>query len=152
MLEEQLAIVHGLWSEPDGWSYAGRHWQVRDALFYPKPVERAGRRHPNLIAGGQGGPRLARLVAAYADEINVSSATPVTASEGFDRVRDACRKIGRDPGTVTYSAMTGVLVGRNEADVRDARGGPDAGIRRPGPGAGRLARRAPPALDHGHAR
>ena len=118
LLEEQLAIVHGLWSEPDGWSYAGKHWQVRDALFYPKPVERAGRRHPNLIAGGHGGPRLARLVATYADEINVSSATPVAATEGFNRVRDACRKIGRDPGSVTYSAMTGVLVGRNQADVR----------------------------------
>lgn len=118
MLEEQLAIVHGLWTEPDGWSYQGRHWQVRDARFYPKPVPRAGRRHPNLIAGGRGGPRLARLVAAYADEINVSSATPVSAVQGFDRVRDACRQIGRDPGTVTYSAMTGVLVGRDEAQVR----------------------------------
>jgi F420-dependent oxidoreductase-like protein len=118
MLEEQLAIVHGLWSEPDGWSYAGKHWQVRDALLYPRPVEREGRRHPNLIAGGHGGPRLARLVATYADEINVSSATQVTATEGFNRVREACRRIGRDPATVTYSAMTGVLVGRNEADVR----------------------------------
>ena len=37
MLEEQLAILHGLWTEPDGWSYEGRHWQVADALFYPKP-------------------------------------------------------------------------------------------------------------------
>jgi F420-dependent oxidoreductase-like protein len=118
MLEEQLAIVHGLWSEPDGWSYQGKRWQVRDALFYPKPVERAGRRHPNLIAGGHGGPRLARLVARYCDEINVSSATPATAAEGYRRVRDACVKIHRDPSTVTCSAMTGVLVGRDEAEVR----------------------------------
>ena len=36
MLEEQLAIVHGLWTEPDGWSYEGRHWQVRDARFCAK--------------------------------------------------------------------------------------------------------------------
>ena len=32
MLEEGLAVVHGLWTEPDGWGYAGRHWQVKDAL------------------------------------------------------------------------------------------------------------------------
>src|SRR3954447_3278081 len=43
MLEEQLAIVHGLWTELDGWSYDGDHWQVRDARFYPKPVMRPGR-------------------------------------------------------------------------------------------------------------
>lgn len=118
MLEEQLAIVHGLWTEPDGWSYGGRHWQVNGARFYAKPVARAGRRHPNIILGGRGGPRLARLTAQYADEINISSATPQMAVEGFGRVRDACRAIGRDPGELTYSAMSGVLVGRDDSEVR----------------------------------
>ena len=118
MLEEQLAIVHGLWTEPDGWSHEGRHWQVSGARFYPKPVARAGRRHPNIILGGRGGPRLARLAAIYADEMNISSATPEMAVEGFGRVREACRSIGRNPDELTYSAMTGVLVGRDEAEVR----------------------------------
>ncbi len=59
MLEEQLAILHGLWTEPDGWSYEGKHWTVRDARFYPKPLAPAGRRHPNIIVGGGGGPRMA---------------------------------------------------------------------------------------------
>jgi F420-dependent oxidoreductase-like protein len=119
MLEEQLAIVHGLWAEPDGWSFDGAHWQVRDARFAPKPVARPGRRHPNIIVGGHGGPRLARLAAAYADEMNISSASVATAEAGFGRVRDACVAIGRDPGSLTCSAMTGVLVGRDESEVRD---------------------------------
>lgn len=118
MLEEQLAIVHGLWTEPDGWSYDGAHWQVRDARFWPKPVARAGRRHPNIILGGSGGPRLASLVARYADEINISSLGPAEVAQGHERVRDACRTIGRDPAGVTYSAMTGVLMGRDDAEVR----------------------------------
>ncbi len=87
MLEEQLEIVHGLWTEPDGWSYDGAHWQIRDAKLWPKPVARAGRRHPNIILGGHGGPRLARLVARYGDEINISSQGPAACSEGFGRVR-----------------------------------------------------------------
>ena len=58
-----------------------------DAHFVPKPVARAGRRHPNIIVGGHGGPRLARLVARYADEINVSSATAATVAH---RVTSAC--------------------------------------------------------------
>ena len=118
MLEEQLAIVHGLWTEADGWSYEGHHWRVRDSRFAPKPVPREGRRHPNLIVGGGGGPRMAALVARYADEINISSSSAARVAEANERVRVACRAIGRAPGEVTHSAMTGVLVGRDEAEVR----------------------------------
>lgn len=118
MLEEQLAILHGLWAEPDGWSYDGQRWQVRDALFHPKPPAPDGRRHPNVIIGGRGGPRMAALVARYGDEINISSATPENVAPAFDRVRRACTEVGRDPDSITYSAMTGVLVGATEGDVR----------------------------------
>lgn len=118
MLEEQLAIVHGLWTEPDGWSYKGRHWTVRDALFRPKPPAHAGRRHPNLIVGGAGGPRMVSLVARYADELNISSASPARVAEAYARLDDACRAAGREPTEVTRSTMTGVLVGETEDEVR----------------------------------
>jgi F420-dependent oxidoreductase-like protein len=117
MLEEQLAILHGLWTEPDGWSFDGRHWQVEDARFRPRPPTTGGRRHPNIIIGGAGGPRMARLVARYADELNITSASPDSVGEPFERVQRACEDIGRDPGEVTCSAMTGVLVGETPADV-----------------------------------
>ena len=117
MLEEQLAVIHGLWTEPDGWSYQGRHWQVSDAQLYPKPAAAPGRKHPNLIVGGTGRPRMARLVAQYADEFNITSATPRAAVESYERVRAACAAEGRDPTDVTYSAMTGVLVGSSDAEV-----------------------------------
>lgn len=137
MLEEQLAIVHGLWTEADGWSYTGRHWTVRDARFHPRPLAPAGRRHPNLIVGGAGGLRMARLVAHYADELNISSASPARVSEAYGRLDDACRAAGREPTDVTRSAMTGVLVGETPDEVRGrvkdllrmigaARGDPDA--------------------------
>jgi F420-dependent oxidoreductase-like protein len=117
MLEEQLAIVHGLWAEPDGWSFDGRHWQVADTQFYPKPLAVSGRRHPNLIIGGNGRPRMARLVAMYADEFNLTSASPRAAEEAYSRIRDACEAHGRDPSQVAMSAMTGVLVGRTQDEV-----------------------------------
>lgn len=118
MLEEQLAIVHGLWTEPAGWSYHGRFWQVDDANFAPRPVTRPGHRHPNLILGGHGGPRLVALVARYADELNISSETPAEVAKGYERLRVACVAAGRDPLSVTRSAMTGVLVGRDEDEVK----------------------------------
>src|SRR3954462_8084073 len=37
MLEEQLEIVRGLWTEPDGWSFRGRHYTIEDAHFRAKP-------------------------------------------------------------------------------------------------------------------
>ena len=117
-LEEALAIIHGLWTEPDGWSYEGKHWQVRNAHFRPRPSF-GGRRHTHLILGGDGGPRLSRLVATYADEFNRQSASPERVREAYDNVRRACSTIGRDPETVTLSAMVGVLVGESDRDVND---------------------------------
>jgi len=117
MLTEALAILHGLWTEPDGWSFDGLHWQVRDARRHGE-VARGGRRHPHLILGGNGGPRLADLVARYADEFNLTSATPDAASEAYERVRDACRTHGRDPDEVVCSAMSGVLVAESADDLR----------------------------------
>ena len=118
MLEEQLAIIHGLWTEPDGWSFEGSHWQLEDALFHPKPPARDGRRHPNILLGGDGGPRMARLAATYADELNIVSANPDTVRAAYERLDAACEKIGRDPAQVTRSAMTGVLVARDKTELR----------------------------------
>ena len=117
MLEEELAILHGLWTEPDGWSFAGDHWQVEAALFRPKPAAPPGRRHPNLIIGGDGGPRMAQLVARYADEFNLTSGAVERAPEAYARIRAACAAEGRAPDDVTYSMMTGVLMGRDAGEV-----------------------------------
>ena len=76
-VEEQLALLHGLWEEPDGWSFEGAPLPVEDALFRPKPASPPG---PNgrpaaIITGGEGSPRSLRIAARYADEFNLSSAT-----------------------------------------------------------------------------
>jgi F420-dependent oxidoreductase-like protein len=118
MLEEELAIIHGLWTEPDGWSYSGRHWQVRDARRHGE-IGRGGRRHPHILIGGAGKRRLAALVARYADEFNLNSASPDAAAAAYERIRAACREVGRDPDQLVYSAMTGVLVGETAAELRD---------------------------------
>lgn len=126
LMEDTLAMLHGLWGEPDGWSYEGRRVTVKDAQFYPKPVQVPGRPstpigtvRPRIMVGGDGKPRSVRLAARFADEYNVSSATPehmVRLSKSLD---EACAAIGRDPGEISRSAMVGVLVGRTEDEVRE---------------------------------
>ena len=90
-MEEQLAIVRGLWDEPDGWSFEGEHYQVKNAIFRPRGPR------PNVIVGGVGRPRSCRLGAQYADEYNISSSNPAEVREIMARLDAACEKQGRDP-------------------------------------------------------
>ena len=117
MLAEQLAILHGLWTQEDGWSFEGEHWHVRGSIRHG-PIARGGRKHPHVILGGKGLPRMAELVARYADEFNLLSASPDDAPAAYRRVRDACRTVGRDAEELVYSAMTGVLVAETDEDLR----------------------------------
>jgi alkanesulfonate monooxygenase len=119
LLEETVAILHGLWSEPTGFSFEGRFHVLRDARFSPTPVPREGRAHPNLILGGSGKPRAARLAARFADEYNVVSADPARVGEVYARIDEACRAEGRDPAEVVRSAMTGALIAETESELRD---------------------------------
>jgi F420-dependent oxidoreductase-like protein len=114
MLEEQLEIVHGLWSE-DVFSFDGRHYEIERCRFVPKPVQRP---HPPIIVGGKGGPRIAGLVARWADEFNRVGGTPEQVRTSFERVRRAVAEAGRDPSTVTTSFMTWIFVGRTEEEWR----------------------------------
>ena len=116
MLEEQLAILRGLWSEPDGWSFDGAHYTVRNARFHPKPVQRP---HPPIITGGDGTPRSMRIAARYSDEYNITSSGPERVAERMAMLDEACRAIGRDPATLRRSAMVGTLVGADEAELAD---------------------------------
>ena len=117
LLAEELALIHGLWTQPDGWSFEGKAWQVRGARRHGE-IARGGRRHPHIILGGKGMPRMAELVASYGDEFNLLSASPDDAPAAYGRVREACRQAGRDPDELVYSAMTGVLVADSEGDLR----------------------------------
>ncbi len=116
--EEALAIMHGLWTQPDGWTFEGRFWQVRGSLYRP-PAGRDGRRHPHLIVGGNGKPRGLRAAARFADEYNLSSAAPADAAVVREALRAACVAEGRDPDTLVFSAMTGVLIGADEGEVSE---------------------------------
>lgn len=115
MLEEELAILHGLWGEPDGWSFEGRHWQVRDALLRPKPVQRP---HPPIILGAKGRPRSIALAARWADEYNVNGLDPDEIAPVARVLERASSEARRDP-PVVLSAMVGVVLGATQGDVGD---------------------------------
>jgi F420-dependent oxidoreductase-like protein len=117
LLEETLQVVHGLWEGPDGWSFDGAHIRIDDAMFHPKPVARPGRPRPPIIVGSGGAARSNRLAVAYADELNMSSAGPERVGEVFAALDETARNAGREPASIVHSAMVGVLIGRDTAEV-----------------------------------
>jgi len=115
MVEEELTILHGLWREADGWSFEGRHWQVRDARMRPKPIQRP---HPPVILGGKGKPRSLGLAARWADEYNIQGFAPAHVPMIAEGLRNACAAEGRDPDSVVLSSMVGIVMGRDDAEFR----------------------------------
>jgi F420-dependent oxidoreductase-like protein len=115
-LEEQLAIVHGLLTE-DLFSFPGTHYRLRDATFWPKPVQRP--RMPILLGGTTVGPWMQRLIATHADEFNTVGGTPEQVRGRLQRARDAVERAGRGQETLSTSFMTWCYVGRTEDEWRE---------------------------------
>ncbi len=113
VLEEQLQIVVGTWTEPS-FSFSGAHYTLKDLDAQPRPVQSP---RPPLIMGGSAGPRSAMLAARYADEYNTPFATLQDVASRKGTVTAACEAAGRDP--LPFSVMTGFVVGADEAELRD---------------------------------
>ena len=76
-------------------TYEGQHYQIVDAPFEPKPLQRP--RMPVLIGGS--GPRMLRLAARHADIWNAVG-TPDEGAALNQRLDAACTAEGRDPASL----------------------------------------------------
>jgi len=114
LMEDELALLHGLWEGPDGWTFEGHQLRVAGGAFRPKPVQQP---HPPIIIGGTGSPRSIRMAVRYGTEYNMSSSDPDECAAAYARMDEECRRVGRDPKTLRRSAMVGVLIGSTAAEV-----------------------------------
>ena len=116
-LEEQLAIVTGLWTTPVGerFDFQGRHYQLSDSPALPKPVQRP---RPPVIVGGFGKRRTPALAARYADEFNVAFAPLGDFRTLVAAVAEACERAGRDPSSMTWSTAQVLCCGEDEEAYR----------------------------------
>ncbi len=114
-LEEQLQIVTGLWTTPDGgrYSFQGKHYQLTDSPALPKPAQSP---RPPIIVGGAGPKRTPDLAARFADEFNVPFRSLEQSRDVFARVAAACDAHSR-PTPVLSVAQT-VACGRTEAEAK----------------------------------
>ena len=114
MMDEAVAVMRGLWGATP-FTYAGRYYQVTDAVCRPRPVQQPG---PPLMLGGSGNGIL-RRAGEWADIIHmvpVIGAAGTTTLEELQkftdsalpsklaRVRAAAAKAGRPSGSVRFAS------------------------------------------------
>ena len=112
-LEEQLAIITGLWATKDRFSFDGKHYKISDSPGLPKPTQPK----PPVLVGGKGPRRTPVLAAQYADEFNLPFVDEAVTEAQFARVREACERRDRDPDELTWSNALTVCIGADEAEV-----------------------------------
>lgn len=114
-LEEQLAVVTGLWETKvgDTFDFHGTYYDLTDSPALPKPAQD---RIPVLI-GGHGATRTPKLAARYASEFNIPFASIEDSVRQFGRVRAAAEEAGRSADDLTYSNALVVCVGRDDQEV-----------------------------------
>ncbi|MCL7424539.1 LLM class F420-dependent oxidoreductase [Streptomyces sp. YS415] len=114
-LEEQLAIVTGLWATDIGktFDFHGTYYDLTGSPALPKPAQA---KIPVLI-GGHGASRTPRLAGRFADEFNMPFGSIEDTVRQFGRVRAAAEAAGRAADALTYSNTLVVCVGKDDAEV-----------------------------------
>jgi F420-dependent oxidoreductase-like protein len=115
MLAEQVEIVHRLLTE-ETVTFTGRHYRLEECRPRPAPVQTP--RPPIVIGGGARRGTLGPAV-RFADEYNTIFPTVDEYRERRARLDRACESAGRDPATLPLSIMTGCVVGRDRAELRE---------------------------------
>jgi alkanesulfonate monooxygenase SsuD/methylene tetrahydromethanopterin reductase-like flavin-dependent oxidoreductase (luciferase family) len=115
MLGEAAAILKSLWTERET-TFTGRHYQLREAMCEPKPLQRP--RIP-LWIGGAGERVTLRHVAAQADGWN-TFLTPLEEFEHKLSVLDShCREVGRDRAEIRIQLVLQAVLGADEREAED---------------------------------
>lgn len=113
MLDESLSCIRSLWTN-ERTNFEGKHYQFRDAILWPKPLQKP---HPPILLGG-GGNGLLRIAARHADYVNiipdagkvgkfsvenVKRMTDEAFRERVNFVRAEAQRVGRDPQAIKVS-------------------------------------------------
>jgi probable F420-dependent oxidoreductase len=103
--KEALQIIKPLLHEGHV-DFAGRYYQARNCDIVPRGPRSEG---PPLMVGSEGGPRMLKLTAQYADLWNTGyMGKPETLVDRRTKLQAACHKIRRDPATLGITALIGL--------------------------------------------
>jgi alkanesulfonate monooxygenase SsuD/methylene tetrahydromethanopterin reductase-like flavin-dependent oxidoreductase (luciferase family) len=98
---EALEVIKLLFTQEKS-TYAGKYYQLKDALFEPKTVQKP---HPPILIGGQGPKLILPLVARHANiwHLRVRDGSPEQTKRLCANFDALCRRVGRDPAEIEKS-------------------------------------------------
>lgn len=105
-LEEAAELIHLLFKADGAVSYQGRYYQLKDASFNPRPVQKP---HPPLLIGGGGEKRTLRTLARFGDIMNVSG-SPSAVRQKIEVLEGHCKDVGRDPSDIERSVFMPIVL------------------------------------------
>lgn len=114
--EEGIQVVKKLVASPEPTSFEGEYYRLKDAMLKPRSPRADG---PPIVIGGNGPKRTLPLVAKYADEWNASGLNNAGFAERMPILDELIQKEGRDPKSVKRTVMTGGLIGKTDAEVKE---------------------------------
>jgi F420-dependent oxidoreductase-like protein len=121
-LREGVQIFRDMWTTGSA-TLDGEHYQVDGALCAPRPLQgttypgSARNGIPTWICGG-GERKTLRIAAEFADYTNFDG-TPDVFAHKSEVLKRHCDDVGRDFGDITRSADYNVVIGENDAEVKD---------------------------------
>jgi F420-dependent oxidoreductase-like protein len=113
-LDEALTIVRAMFTQERP-SFAGRYYQIDEALNVPRPIQPGG---PRIVVGGGGEKRTLRIAAQHADLVHWFPLGVETLRRKTAVLVGYCEAIGRDPATVERTMGAPVVVAATEAEAR----------------------------------
>ncbi|MGH7965786.1 MAG: LLM class F420-dependent oxidoreductase [Candidatus Binatia bacterium] len=110
-LNEAIPIIKMLWTE-ERVNFNGRYYQITDAPFQPKPVQKP---HPPILVGATGEKVALKIVARHAEIWNTFG-TPDECRHKLAVLTEHCHRVGRDPASIEKSVL--ITTPPNSPDVR----------------------------------
>ena len=111
-LEDAIRLIEALWTRSSPVTYHGRHYEVEDLVFEPKPLQEP---RPPVLVGGGGEQLTLRVVARYADRWNVGG-SPETFEHKLAVLSDHCDAVGREVDDIETTVVQPLIV-REDAEA-----------------------------------
>jgi len=111
-LEEALQICRAMFRDERP-TFSGRYYSVDGAINQPPPLQPGG---PPILIGGQGERRTLKLVAQYADALNLTSDRGDIPHK-LEVLARHCDDVGRDPATINKTWLASAIVGSTPAEA-----------------------------------
>ncbi|MBI2185328.1 MAG: LLM class flavin-dependent oxidoreductase [Thaumarchaeota archaeon] len=116
-LRESIEILKTLWTQQRS-SFQGQYYRLTDAICSPKPLQKP---HPPIWIGGEREDVL-DITAKYANGWNCRRFPLEQYRKTVETLDSYCVKYGRKPSDVQKSWQGPVLIGKDEADLKEKMG------------------------------